>query len=75
MRPFGFEADEVGRSDARSALAADVWGARDGRLELADAGSCCVGRAGVERLVERLMINLPCTTRLSVDFLRSRVSI
>jgi hypothetical protein len=27
------------------------------------------------RFVERFMINFPCTTRLSVDFLRSRVSI
>ena len=31
--------------------------------------------AGLDRLVERLMINLPWTIRLSLDFLRSRVSI
>lgn len=29
---------------------------------------------GAERLVERLTMSLPCTTRLSVDFLRSLVS-
>jgi hypothetical protein len=32
-------------------------------------------RGGAERLADRLMINLPCTTRLSFDFFRSRVSI
>jgi hypothetical protein len=30
---------------------------------------------GAVRLVERLRISLPCTTMLSLDFLRSRVSI
>jgi hypothetical protein len=30
---------------------------------------------GVVRLVERLRMSLPCTTMLSLDFLRSRVSI
>ena len=30
---------------------------------------------GVARLVERLRMSFPCTTMLSVDFLRSRVSI
>jgi hypothetical protein len=32
-------------------------------------------RGGSFRFVDRLMINFPCTTRLSVDFFRSRVSI
>lgn len=31
--------------------------------------------AGLDKLVERLMISLPWTIRLSLDFLRSRVSI
>ena len=37
-----------------------------GRVELVE-GAC--------RLVDKLTINFPCTTRLSVDFLRSRVNI
>lgn len=31
--------------------------------------------AGVVKLVDRLIMSLPCTTRLSVDFFRSRVII
>lgn len=71
--PLRAEVDEVGRSEARSALKVEACGARDGRLELVDCD--CWGRAGVERFVDKLMISFPCTTRLSVDFFRSRVSI
>ena len=38
-------------------------------------GRFCWLVGGADRLVERLMISLPWTTRLSVDFLRSRVNI
>jgi hypothetical protein len=49
---------------------------RDGRLPLEWAvGTRLLFRNGVSRFVDRLMISLPCTTKLSVDFLRSRVSI
>lgn len=49
----------------------EPWGVfRAGRL---DGGA--LFRGGPARLVDRLIISLPCTTRLSVDFLRSRVSI
>jgi hypothetical protein len=45
--------------------------ALEGLIEGAD----CPARGGSFKFVDRLMINFPCTTRLSVDFLRSRVSI
>ena len=49
---------------------------RDGRLPLEWVdGASVLFRTGVSRLVDRLMINLPCTTKLSEDFLRSRVII
>jgi len=32
-------------------------------------------RAGSERFVDKFMMSFPWTTKLSVDFLRSRVSI
>lgn len=50
---------------------------REGRLPLewVDGDKVLLFRTGVSRFVDRLIISLPCTTRLSVDFLRSRVSI
>lgn len=41
----------------------------------APPGGDKVPRGGADKFVERLIISLPCTTRLSLDFLRSRVSI
>jgi hypothetical protein len=38
-------------------------------------GRFCGFGGGVLKLVDKFTINLPWTTRLSVDFLRSRVSI
>jgi hypothetical protein len=46
---------------------------RDGRF--AAFGGANVPRGAASKFVERLMMSLPCTTRLSVDFLRSLVSI
>lgn len=38
--------------------------------------ACCPGcTIGAPRFVERFMMSFPCTTRLSFDFFRSRVSI
>lgn len=73
--PFGPDMADEGRSEARSPLEmVEVCGLRrEGRLE--DAVNACGTRAGAARLVERLMMSFPCTTRLSVDFFRSRVSI
>jgi hypothetical protein len=50
---------------------------RDGRLPLewVDGDKVLLFRTGVSRFVDKLIISLPCTTKLSVDFLRSRVSI
>lgn len=49
---------------------------REGRLPLAWVeGARLLFRTGVSRFVDRLMISFPCTTKLSVDFLRSLVSI
>lgn len=56
----------------------DPWGVplKEGRLALAEFdGPRLLFRAGSERFVDKFMINFPWTTRLSVDFLRSRVSI
>jgi hypothetical protein len=46
----------------------------EGAAGLLNAGGAtfCGGRL---RFVDKLIISLPCTTRLSFDFLRSRVSI
>ena len=41
----------------------------------APPGGANVPLGGADKFVERLMISFPCTTRLSLDFLRSRVSI
>ena len=49
---------------------------REGRLPLEWVdGAKLLFRTGVSRLVDKLMISLPWTTKLSEDFLRSRVSI
>jgi hypothetical protein len=48
----------------------DGWGDAVGRVAFA-----APWLIGAERLVERLRMSLPCTTMLSLDFLRSRVSI
>lgn len=45
----------------------------DGRLVC--PWPCVLFRAGVVRSVDKLMISFPCTIRLSLDFLRSLVSI
>jgi hypothetical protein len=73
--PFGPDMADVGRSEVRSPLEiVEVCGLRsEGRLD--DAVNGCGTRVGAARLVERLMMSFPCTTRLSVDFFRSRVSI
>lgn len=39
-RPLAPEAEEAGRSEGRSALRVEPWGASDGLLELADGGCC-----------------------------------
>lgn len=74
--PFGPDIADDGRSVARSPFeTVGVAGLRsDGLLEDDSVVGCGI-RVGVDRLVERLMISFPCTTRLSVDFLRSLVSI
>lgn len=41
----------------------------------APPGGANVPLGGADKFVERLIMSLPCTTRLSLDFLRSRVSI
>lgn len=46
---------------------------RDGLL--AEAAAAMLPRGGADKFVHRLMMSFPCTTRLSLDFLRSRVSI
>jgi hypothetical protein len=73
--PLGPDMADVGLSEVRSPLEiVEVCGmSREGLLD-DDVGGCGA-RVGAARLVERLTISFPCTTRLSVDFLRSRVSI
>jgi hypothetical protein len=44
-------------------------------FEWVDGAKLLLFRTGVSKFVDRLIISLPCTTRLSVDFLRSLVSI
>jgi hypothetical protein len=68
----GIRVSEEGLSVARLE-ALEVLGApREGLFPEPEA---IFPRGGAERLVDRFMINLPCTTRLSFDFFRSRVSI
>lgn len=67
--PFELAIAEVGLGAAPSGTSDDEL-AGPGR----PAGPPACPRAGVVRLVERLTINLPCTTRLSVDFFKSLVS-
>jgi len=58
--------------------AVEPWGVcKDGRLELLGwlFGGAKLPGGGASRLVERFMMSFPFTTRLSVDFLRSLVSI
>jgi hypothetical protein len=70
--PVGIESSEDGL-DPGNPEALDVLGVtREGLLE--DAATIAF-RGGEERLVDRFMISFPCTTRLSLDFFRSRVSI
>lgn len=72
--PFGPDVDDAGRLSAGGA-------ASEGMLVAPvalTAGRPLDGwpqRAGVEKLHDTLMMSLPWTTRLSVDFFRSRVSI
>jgi hypothetical protein len=64
-------------------IGSDAWLVRVGGAGLAAAGAGRDGleapfwaaEMGVERFVERFIISLPCTTRLSLDFFRSLVSI
>ena len=55
----------------------DPWGVllKEGRLALAGFEGARLFRGGASKLVDRLIMSFPWTTRLSVDFLRSRVSI
>lgn len=66
------DGDAPGNPDA-----VEPWGVcKDGRLELVGwFGGARLPGGGASRLVERFMISFPLTTRLSVDFLRSLVSI
>ena len=77
--PFCVDTAETGRllsatlpdNDADDMLG---WGANDPLAAGGFEAPPCV-RAGLLRFVERLMISLPLTTRLSAAFFRSRVSI
>jgi hypothetical protein len=72
--PFVLPRADPGLGSPGGAERADAFeGALALRFGRAPGGAC--PRAGVERLVDRLTMSLPCTTRLSDDFLRSRVSI
>src|SRR5277367_3220225 len=72
MTPVGIECSEEGL-DPGNPEELDAFGVpREGLLTDAAA---ILTRGGALRLVDRLMISFPCTTRLSFDFFKSRVSI
>jgi hypothetical protein len=64
------ECSEDGRELPGKPAAMEPAGVRDGLLP---APAAPLG--GADKFVDKFMISLPCTTRLSFDFFRSRVSI